>query len=145
MTLRRAYWINDAEARLEGRLYAVGYKHQLERVPVNPGETETFFQYRGHDEKSDRPGTAWEWGEDFKLKVQSSGKIIIAEPEWEGGKLLDAVIRDCYGEKLLIEVKPTPFETIKIGTDTLRGTSGWAPKGYADPADLWNDKRLRTV
>ncbi len=145
MPLRRAYWVNDAEVRLDHVTYAVGYKHHLDRVEVNPGEVTTFYQYRGRDEKEDQPGTAWEWGEELKLRVQRTGKIVIAEPEWDGGKLCDAVCVDCYGEKLLIDVKAVPFETIKIGIDAKRALRGWAPKGYTDADHIRNHPDIRRI
>lgn len=47
MALRRAYWVNDAEARLEGVVYAVGYKRQIDHIPTNPGEKTYFTNIEG--------------------------------------------------------------------------------------------------
>lgn len=144
MPLRRAIWLNPALVALDQYRFAVGYKHHLDHVDTNPGETTIFYRYRARAKSGDQEGLAWEWGEDFKLAVQKSGKIIIAEPEWDGGKLLEVGYMDCGGGKLLIEVRPSPVERIKIGSDPQRVDQAWTPEGYADPEHIWNHPNLRS-
>lgn len=143
MALRRAHWLNDAEAWLEHHAYAVCYKHHLDRVMTNPGEETIFFQYRARQTRHDDEGSAWEWGERFKWMIEHSGKIVIAEPEWEGGKLVKATCIDCHGNALLVKVEATPFEIIKIGYSPHRESESWTPEGYANPSHLWNHIDLR--
>ena len=142
MGRRHATWYSAAFAILDGERIAVAYKHHLDRILTNPGELTVFYNYQARAAHSDDEASASEWGMDFKLAVERSGKLIIAEPEWDGGKLVSVGFMDCYGPKLSIEVLPAPIETIRIGPST-RTSQPWEPDGYANAEHRSNHETLR--
>lgn len=138
-----AKWLGKAFARHDGQTYAVGYKHHLERVEVNPGETEIFYTYRARENKGDEhEGFASDWSVEFADTVKRSGKMIIAEPEWNAGKLVRVGRMECGRESLLIEVHPVPFEHVRFEL-VKKPYDYWEPDGYSDPDHIRNHPNVR--
>jgi len=140
---RRAIWDGAAFAILDHERFAVGYKHHLDHIETNPGEATVFYNYHARTRERDADGKGWEWGTEFADAVQRTGRVIIAEPEWNAGRLHSVGFMDCSGEKLTIEMLRTPVELISIApsSDAYRW---WQPEGYADADHVFNHRGLRT-
>jgi hypothetical protein len=142
MPLRRGLLRSPSFATLDDQTYAVAYKHHLDRIDTNPGEITTFYAYRARTISPDDEGRPWEWGMDFKMAVERTRQIIVAEPEWDGGKLMSVGHLNCHGERLLIEIRPSPVETIKLAKHAS-GDGSWTPDGYDDANHIFNHADLR--
>ncbi len=139
---RRAIWDGASFAVLDHERFAVGYKHHLDHVETNSGETTVFYNYRARTRERDGDGKAWEWGTEFADTVRRSGRMIIAEPEWNAGRLHSVGFMDCSGEKLTIEILREPVELVGIAQSGE--PRWWQPEGYADPDHVFNHPDARS-
>lgn len=149
-----ATWITDSTVDLDGARVAVAYKHHIDQWEDTGEEfrrrqrgsilpTINLYSYRAR--ANDRAGDAKVegWAEFFGTLVQFSNRIIVAEPEWDGGRLLNVQNFVRSGCDIRFEILPAPFELVNIRTVPEMQKRDFVPVGYADPDHIRNQPELR--
>lgn len=142
--MKRGFWINDAYVALEGDVLAVGYRHHLDYVTLDSGGDAQFYAYRARAGKDEKDGWADDWGRNFAHRVERTGRMVIAQSEWDGGKVIEVGRLECSGPSLIIEVPRQMGKNISIGAGPPPNSRDWTPRGYADPEHLWNRPEARS-
>lgn len=142
MVLRRAILRNASIATLDQDRYAVAYKHHLDWIDTNPNEKTLFYQYRPWRRSREEERHLSNWAMEFKRLVERTRQLIIAEPEWDGGKLMTVGFMDCGESQLVVEIKQAPVERIKIAPNA-EPHRGWVPDGYEKATHMSNHADMR--
>lgn len=141
---RQATWASDATAKFQNHLYVVVYKHHIDKIETDNRQFVHMFNYTAIQHTHYGDISAWDWIEEISYILVRTKKVIVAEPEWTGGKLYHVSDINHGSGKLSFVILEDSFEYLKVIQDSVRPAVGWTPDGYADEKSIWNHRTLRS-